>query len=97
MQTFQFQITQQYVSPALKIISPYWVEVNYEVVDNKVVVLDVKIPYVILTYLTGYNLANDIYFAAEHNALELKIQKTEMQFDIFKELGTFFNPKKVHS
>lgn len=68
---FYFQITQKYVSNALKIISPYWVEVTYEVVDNKVVVTDVKVPYMILTYLTGYHLANDIYYAAENNALSM--------------------------
>ena len=92
MQTFQFQITQRYVNLALKIVTPYWVEVNYEVVDNKVVVIDVKIPYEILTYLNGYHLGNDIYYAAENNHASNKAAQAEQQSDLFKDMGVTDKP-----
>lgn len=89
MQTFLFQITQRYVNLALKIVTPYWIEVTYEVVDNKVVVIDAKIPYEILTYLNGYHLGNDIYFAAENNYASMKAASNTVEvfskiFDHFK-------------
>ncbi len=84
MQKFLFQITQEYVTDALKIISPYWAEVTYEVVDNKVVVLEATVPYIILTFLNNYKFTNDIYYAAENNHASNMAEQAEHKADLLK-------------
>ena len=84
-QQFLFQITQQYVAPILKIITPYWALVTYEVVDNKVVVLEATVPYLMLTYLNNYKFTNDIYLAAENNHASNQAAEAEHKAELLKE------------
>lgn len=97
MKKFLFHIDQRYL-PAIKIISPYYATVRYEVVDNRVVVNSIELPYEILQhFLINCHFIDEVYAAAENNAHSFDLVKQDANFDLFKELGTYFNPSNVKS
>lgn len=74
MYQFQLQITKDY---APYIVGNHWVNVNYEVVDNRVVITSVELPHNVLRALVFTSiLADDIYLAAENNAGSMGYIKT---------------------
>ena len=93
MQKFNFYIGQEFIRLlSVKNIGPVYIQVEYEVIDDKVVLVDISLPPSLLPFLSNLQgLHDSIYSAAENNALNNELVKQDAKLDIFKELGKYFN------
>lgn len=74
MQHFQFNIPRQYIYSHNDL--GHYFGITYEVVDNRVVVIGVDIPFELLPLIiNNSNLHSDIYAAAENNAISFDLIK----------------------
>lgn len=94
MQTFQFQLSNDHLKVPIQ--QPFFLNIEYSADNNKVLLLDFNIPPCLFPYIKdNYALHDQIFHAAENNYAGYKAAQDEHQFDIYKELGKFFNPNPV--
>jgi hypothetical protein len=92
MKKFLFNVGQEYIRLlSIKNIGPVYIGIEYEIVDNKVVLTEIQIQPDLFPYLENlYKLHDQIYRAAENNALSEDLIKQEAKFDIFMEINKHF-------